>query len=80
VVVCLPLEGLVDLEAERKRLAKEVSRLEKDIEKIESRLSNQKFLEKADAGTVEEQREKRQDAEARLAKLKAAIARLDPAA
>ncbi|MBJ3774804.1 valine--tRNA ligase [Acuticoccus mangrovi] len=80
VVVCLPLEGIVDLAAERARLAKEVARLEKDIEKIDSRLSNPKFLEKAEAEKVEEQREKRAETEARLDKLKAAIGRLEPAA
>ncbi|MCF3934445.1 valine--tRNA ligase [Acuticoccus sp. M5D2P5] len=80
VVVCLPLEGLVDLDAERTRLSKEVTRIEKDIQKIDGRLSNPKFLEKADAETVEEQRDKRQEAEARLIKLNAAIGRLDPVA
>ena len=80
VVACLPLEGLVDLEAERARLAKELSRLESDMAKIDGRLSNPRFLEKADADTIEEQREKRQDAEARLQKLQAAIGRLDPVA
>jgi valyl-tRNA synthetase len=80
VVACLPLAGLVDLDAERARLAKELSRLEGDIAKIEGRLSNPRFLEKADADTVEEQREKRDEAEARRLKLRAAIARLDPAA
>jgi len=80
VVVCLPLEGLVDLDAERARLAKEVSRLEKDVARIDGRLSNERFLEKADSETVAEQREKRQDAEARLTKLRTALERLDPAA
>ncbi|WP_108661163.1 valine--tRNA ligase [Acuticoccus kandeliae] len=79
VVVCLPLAGLVDIDAERERLAKELSRLEKDIAKIDGRLSNEKFLEKADVETVEEQREKRQEAETRLVRLRAAIERLDPA-
>ena len=78
VVVSMPLEGLVDLDAERARLAKEVSRLEKEMSKIDGRLSNPKFLEKADEETVDEQRQKRQETEARLDKLKAAIGRLDP--
>ena len=80
VVVCLPLEGIVDLAAERARLSKEVGRLEKDIERIDGRLGNARFLEKADEDTIEEQREKRREAEARLAKLRAAIERLDPVA
>ncbi|MEM8853528.1 MAG: valine--tRNA ligase [Pseudomonadota bacterium] len=80
VVVCLPLEGLVDLGAERARLTKELTRLDKDIEKIEGRLSNPRFLEKAEAETVEEQRQKREDAMARRDKLVAALGRLNPAA
>ena len=78
VVVCLPLAGLIDLDAERSRLIKELSRVEGDIAKIEGRLSNPKFLEKADSDTVDEQRDKRDDAEARLEKLRAALDRLDP--
>ncbi|ORE92138.1 valyl-tRNA ligase [Stappia sp. 22II-S9-Z10] len=78
VVACLPLAGLVDLEAERARLAKELKRLEGEIGKIDGRLSNPKFLEKADADTIEEQREKRAEAEAKREKLEAAIGRLDP--
>ncbi|UOM33069.1 valine--tRNA ligase [Acuticoccus sp. I52.16.1] len=78
VVVCLPLAGLVDLAAERARLAKELKRLESDVAKIDGRLSNPKFLEKADADTIDEQREKRGDAEAKLEKLRAAIGRLEP--
>ena len=79
VVACLPLAGLVDLTAERARLAKELKRLDGEIAKIDGRLSNPKFLEKADADTVEEQREKRAEAEGRREKLQAAIGRLEPA-
>ncbi len=80
VVACLPLAGLVDLDAERARLSKELSRLEGDIAKIDGRLGNPKFLEKAAPDTVDEQREKRDEAEARLVKLRAALSRLEPAA
>ena len=80
VVVCLPLEGLVDLAAERARLDKEVSRVEKDLKKIDGRLSNPTFLQKAEPDTVEEQRIKRQDVAARLQKLRAALERLEPVA
>ncbi|MEM9221480.1 MAG: valine--tRNA ligase [Pseudomonadota bacterium] len=80
VVVCLPLVGLVDLDAERARLAKETTRLERDLAKIDGRLSNSNFLEKADADTIAEQRRKREETAARLDKLRAAIDRLEPAA
>ncbi|GAB5376195.1 MAG: valine--tRNA ligase [Acuticoccus sp.] len=79
VVVCLPLVGIVDLDAERARLAKEVKRLEKELAKIDGRLSNERFLEKADADTIAEQRAKREETAARLGKMRAAIGRLEPA-
>ncbi|MEM0909040.1 MAG: valine--tRNA ligase, partial [Pseudomonadota bacterium] len=79
VVVCLPLEGLVDLDAERSRLNKEMARLEKEMAKISGRLANPKFLEKADEATIEEQRQKSDETSSRLDKLRAAIDRLDPA-
>ncbi len=80
VVVCLPLEGLVDLNAERQRLQKELQRTETDLARIDGRLSNATFLEKADGEVIEEQWEKRHDAASRLDKLRAALDRLDPAA
>jgi len=79
VVVCLPLAGLVDIDAERARLAKEVARLEKELGKIDGRLNNERFLEKADAETIDEQRQKRDETSVRLEKLRAAIGRLEPA-
>ncbi len=79
VVVCLPLAGLVDIDAERARLTKEVGRLEKELGKIDGRLNNERFLEKADADTIDEQRQKRDETSVRLEKMRAAIGRLEPA-
>ena len=79
VVVCLPLAGLVDIDAERARLTKEVARLEKELGKIDGRLNNERFLEKADEDTIEEQRQKREETSVRLEKMRAAIGRLEPA-
>jgi len=42
-LVALPLAGIIDIDAERARLAKEVARLETEVAKIEGRLSNPKF-------------------------------------
>ena len=80
VVVCIPLEGLVDLTAERARLRKGLGETEKEIGKIDGRLNNEKFLANADAEVIEEQRRKRIEALSRRDKLIAAIGRLDPAA
>jgi valyl-tRNA synthetase len=50
----LPLEGLVDFEAEVVRLSKEVEKIEKEIEKAKAKLNNPKFTEKAPASVVDE--------------------------
>ena len=54
----LPLEGLIDFEAERKRLAKELGKTEKEIAKVESKLNNPSFTERAPAEVLDEQRQR----------------------
>ena len=56
--VYLPLEDLVDLEQEKERLAKEETRLNKEIRRAESMLSNDKFVSKAPADKVQAERDK----------------------
>ncbi|MFM7784047.1 MAG: hypothetical protein ACKPE6_05295, partial [Gammaproteobacteria bacterium] len=58
----MPLEGLVDLGAERARLDKEQEKLAREIEKLAARLANPGFTGKAPAEVVEKER-------ARLAEL-----------
>ncbi|MBQ6118432.1 MAG: class I tRNA ligase family protein, partial [Clostridia bacterium] len=52
----LPMAELVDLEAERNRLAKELENVEKRLQQINNKLANQGFLAKAPADVIEEQR------------------------
>ncbi|MBW2167646.1 MAG: valine--tRNA ligase [Deltaproteobacteria bacterium] len=52
------LKGLLDFAEERKRLRKEITKLEKDIGISNKKLSNKGFLEKAPAGIVVEVKEK----------------------
>ena len=56
--IYLPLAGMVDLAAERRRLAEEIERLEADIARSEELLANEAFLTKAPAQVVEKEREK----------------------
>jgi len=56
--IYLPLAGMVDLAAERRRLAGEIERLEADIARSEELLANEAFLTKAPAQVVEKEREK----------------------
>ncbi|RKZ30648.1 valine--tRNA ligase [bacterium] len=54
--IFLPLEGIVDIEAERARLDKEIERLEGVLNGLKKRLSNDKFIENAPEEVVENAR------------------------
>ncbi len=68
--IYIPLEGLIDLEVERTRLQKEVSRLEGSLQGIEKKLSNEKFISNAAPEVVERERNKKSDWEKSLVKLR----------
>ncbi|MCO5093319.1 valine--tRNA ligase [Bosea sp. (in: a-proteobacteria)] len=75
-VAALPLAGLIDLEAERTRLAKELAKLDQDIAVVEKKLGNPDFMARAPEEIVEENRERKAAAEARKLKVAEALARL----
>jgi valyl-tRNA synthetase len=56
--VLIPLSGLIDKEAEIQRLEKEIGRLKNDVERIEKKLDNRNFIDKAPQAVVEKEREK----------------------
>lgn len=72
VTFCLSLEQLIDLNAERARLMKDINKIEQDIEKISIRLNNPKFIENAKLEVVEAERKK--IVELRTAKSKTSLA------
>jgi valyl-tRNA synthetase len=72
----LPLAGVIDIAAERARLTKERGRLNADIGKIDAKLANADFVKRAPEEVVEEQRERREEALARGAKLDEALNRI----
>ncbi len=59
-VVYLPLDELVDMEKEKERLLKEQERLRKEIARAQGMLNNEKFVSKAPAAKVEEEKAKLQ--------------------
>jgi valyl-tRNA synthetase len=75
-VAALPLAGIIDIEAEAARLSKERAKLDGEIGKIDAKLGNSDFLARAPEEVVDEQRERRADAEARRAKIGEALSRL----
>lgn len=56
VDIAIPLEGLIDLDKERERLKKELSKIESEAEKLQVRLSNPNFVERAQPEVVEQTR------------------------
>src|SRR4051794_154781 len=75
-VMAIPLGDFIDVAAERARLQKEIAREEKDGAKLDAKLANPEFLERAPEDVVEENRERRAEALARIAKMRAALERL----
>ena len=77
--IVLPLADVIDLEQERARLQKEIDRADGEIAKIDKKLSNRGFIAKAPPDVVEENRERREEAEQARAKLAEALKRLEAA-
>jgi valyl-tRNA synthetase len=75
-VAALPLEGVIDLAAEKTRLAREIKKLEGEVAKVDAKLGNADFMKRAPEEVVDEQRERRADAAERIAKMTAALSRL----
>ena len=72
----MPLAELVDVEKERERIEKEVSKVKADIEKLEQKLSNEKFTSKAPDNIVQAEKDKLEKAQALLANLNESVANI----
>jgi valyl-tRNA synthetase len=59
--VYLPLEGLIDISAERARLSKELEKARSEIEKVDAKLGSESFTSRAPEEVVEEHRQRRRD-------------------
>ncbi|WP_380781161.1 valine--tRNA ligase [Sphingomonas sp. R86520] len=72
----LPLEGVIDLDAERARLTKSIAAAEKERDALAGRLSNASFVERAKPEAVEKAKADHADKAAEAARLHAALGRL----
>jgi valyl-tRNA synthetase len=70
--VFVPLDGLVDLDEERARLAREAEKLLTDLEGVKKKLRNTDFLAKAKPEIVEKEKARLEQLEETLDKLKKA--------
>ena len=78
-VAALPLKGVIDLAAERARLAKEMQKADADIARVDAKLGNANFVARAPEEVVEEEQEKREEALGRKTKIAEALERLKDA-
>jgi len=72
----LPLEGIIDVEEEKKRLYKSLDKLQKEISALKGRLQNSKFIESAPQEVILETQENLVLREEEEAKLSSAASRL----
>ena len=72
----LRILGRVDLPAEAARLAKEIAKLESEVQKMDAKLGNEAFVSKAPEEVVEELRERREEEAASAVKLKHALSQI----
>jgi len=75
-MLAIPLEGVIDIAAEKARLEKALAASEKEAKSLEGRLSNPKFVEKAKPEAVEKAKADHAHHAAEAERLAAALARL----
>ena len=71
--IYMPLEGLVDLDAERKRIAAEITKVEAELVKVEAKLADTSFVEKVPANVLEDHRQRREKWSEKLETLKTTL-------
>ncbi|MFD1630261.1 valine--tRNA ligase [Pseudopedobacter beijingensis] len=62
----IPLEGNVDVAAEKEKIEKEIAYLQGFLKAVNAKLSNERFVQNAKADIVENERNKQADAEAKI--------------
>ena len=77
VTYVLPLEGLIDIAAEKARLQKAIEKAEAAIAKVDKQLSNANFVSKAPAEAIEKAKSGREEAQSNRNGLMTALARLE---
>ncbi len=68
--VVIPMESMVDIEAEKKRLQKEIDDSQAQADRLEVRLKDRNFVEKAPAVVVDKERQKREALLDKISRLK----------
>lgn len=74
--IILPLEGLIDLEAEKKRLAGALAKAEGELKKVQAKLANADFVARAPEAILDEHRDREESFINEVKRLGAALVRL----
>ncbi len=74
--IAIPLDGLVDFEAESKRLNTQINKISKELEGLNKRLSNRSFLERANPAVVEKTEKEQSKLSTKLKSLEESLAAL----
>jgi valyl-tRNA synthetase len=69
----IPLDGLIDTDAERDRLSKRLAVARQDLDRVEKKLGNPSFIDKAPAEIVEKERGKQHELSDLIAKIQAQL-------
>jgi valyl-tRNA synthetase len=69
----LPLEGLIDVDAEKSRLGKELEKIDAEIGKVEAKLSNPNFTGKVPPAVLDEHKKRLEDWQAKKQKVQCAL-------
>jgi len=77
IEIYLPLAGMIDIDKETERLHREEENLMQEVERARGKLSNEGFVTKAPAHVVQKQRDRLDEYEEQLAKIRARIAQLE---
>ncbi|MCG8413904.1 MAG: valine--tRNA ligase [Pseudomonadales bacterium] len=76
IEVLVPMAGLIDVEAERTRLSKEIAKLEAGLKGVTAKLGNEKFVNNAPAEVVEKEKQKQEELSASLQALQGKLEQL----
>ena len=74
--VLIPMAGFIDKDAEVERLTKSIEKLEKDLERVQNKLGNPGFVDKAPEAVIEKEKEKAAGFERDVVKLKEQIEKI----
>ncbi len=74
--LAIPLEKEIDLEQEKQRLEREISKINDEIEKLDKRLQNTNFLKRAPSDVVQKSKDRLEELEVRKTKLDENLSRM----